>query len=121
MGVSTDAILFYGFTFYDQDAGAPEGFEHLEAADKDARMFHNWSTDSKHVEIGTHCSNGSPMHFVCVKEPGWVARRGYAVEVDPEAVSAMTRPLWDMQIKMFCEEHNIPFQQPKWFLASYWG
>lgn len=121
MGVSTDAILFYGFTFYDQDSGAPEGFEHLEGAAEDAWTFHNWSTDSKYVEIDTHCSNGSPMYFVSVKKPGWVAWRGRAVEIDPAVMGDAAQRLWDLQIKEFCEEHNIPYQQPKWFLASYWG
>lgn len=69
------------------------------------------------IELITHCSGEYPMDIVAVKGTTTKAWGGEpkeisGFEVDPKKLEAAAE---------FCRQHGIPFENPKWLLASYWG
>jgi len=149
MSVSTDGILFFGFTFHEEDADSenlstkPAWFEidweefyvtkkgltkpsekyppnrdpELEAAwDK----YYTAKRDMLKAEpctVAFHGGEGCWALFVTVKGGYLRASRGY-----PKKVTMFTgSPSWFEQIKTFCQIMEIDFQEPAWYLASYWG
>jgi hypothetical protein len=146
MSVSTDGILFFGFTFHDVEDSTTEpppwledtgGWEEVYAAKKglikpvgndyEDPVFKKASEDYWHAkreilkkepcEIGYHGGEGCMACFVTVKAGHQSASRGY-----PEEVTMLPgSPSWFEQIKAFCAFMEIDFQTPKWYLASYWG
>lgn len=112
MGVSTNAILFYGIDLGGED---PDIEDIVYDSEKGEYI------DSKFVGVGKHCSGSYPMHYVYIKASRITACRGY-----PEVIHggntkrSSGNPWWDMQIKTFCEEHNLPYEEPRWLLCSYW-
>lgn len=123
MGQSTDAYLYFGFDFYDAESGlgsAPEW--------GDDRDWASWAYAEKlpqetkdklkelNIEIDCHCSGDYPVYFICTKESFTRAWRGYPKEAKMDAgENAIGR------IGHACELLGIEFQEPKWWLASYWG
>lgn len=68
------------------------------------------------IEIVRHCSGDYPMFIVGVPGTLTTAHRGSpepitTLEVDPQRVEAA---------RAFCAEHDIPFEDPAWLLASMW-
>lgn len=115
MGQSTDAILYYGFELLSDGNYSMEEEEHI--IELQAKF---WDIDKHGVLIGRHCSYEHPMYYIC----GYNLRaaRGYPEEVLSDVMKDNTRMLdWRKNIEVFCKEHNIPFQEPKWMLVSYWG
>lgn len=134
MGVSTNAILFYGLLLPggDDDEGDIDSAVAIEdwidewQEEYLKRKNLDWKNDYSiqstmmedcPVEIGWHCSGDYPMHYLSPKDAGKSASRGY-----PEVVDSLeVKPEWDGQIKEFCEVMGIRYSQPKWYLVSYWG
>jgi hypothetical protein len=116
MGQSTDAILFYGYTWQDEDEGNLLDWWYEEA----------WNKESP-IEIGTHCSAEYEIPYMFVKESESTARRGYPVQIDPDNVASMTSGKcsdWNKQLDQFIEDNDIDLtatEGPGWFLVSYWG
>lgn len=117
MGTSTNAYLYYGFDILDREGG----IDLLEEQEKFEDM-HEYEILSKlgkettaKVEIDAHCHHEYPILFVSTKT--YTAWRGESTSIDSFEID----PSWDEEIRKFCEQWNIPFQQPKWRLASYWG
>ena len=123
MGVSTDAILFYGFPV---DDGGPN-HEIICGSDLDAddeldedeiwrRKFALppevavWQHQDKYpVTVGTHCSGDCPLHYVAVKKSEITASRGY-----PEEIKSLdVNPKWDRQLLEFCKVWGL--KPPKKF------
>ena len=101
--------------------GAPEGHEHLEAAAEDDE-FYRWCKEDADISIASHQHHDCRVFFVCAAEANFSAYRGDPTEIPTVALGNDTqRAAWDAKIKAFCEVYNIPYQQPKWWLASYWG
>lgn len=149
MSTSTDAILFYGYAFEEEDhapwpsdRGADvddddeeEGWEDRWArlngieqpeGEYDQKKYGAYLdkrfklTKACGVEIDTHCSGDVPMYLVAVVGSKLVASRGYPEKVPELAVGAD----WDEKLHAFMEKMSIKRprgQKPAWRLVSYWG
>jgi hypothetical protein len=135
MGVSTDAILFYGLCWDDEvELGEASDFEtnhfDIDASDNWEEVYrlrthrtldykdpnYEWS-DKWPVAISHHCSGDYPMPYVAVQASEVRAWRG-----SPKEVTSLRVPqIWDQQLREFCSIMKIEWQQPKWWLVSYWG
>lgn len=118
MGQATDAILYYGFELFGEE---DHGDYSKDAVDYIIELQDKfWNIDKHGVVIGRHCSYEYPMYYIC----GYRLRaaRGYPEEVPFDIMNDSTK-MSDCRknIETFCKEHNIPFQEPKWMLVSYWG
>jgi hypothetical protein len=138
MGVSTDAILFWGITFEegadyldDIDDRAEEAEEEDEAREvprpEDRGDIRSpeweewrgrfWAWKKEQPTVGRHCSGDYPMYYVTVGGSERRASRGSAVEV----TSLEVEPGWGPKLKAYCERLGLPWSEPKWWLVSYWG
>lgn len=146
MGVSTDAILAFGFDLGDEDDGTlAERFSAEE--DGDDFDFDDWiakqagaiypaghaGIDSPEyvsysekrnaalaacpVEVITHCSYDYPMHFLALRGTEARAWRGHPRSVQTEP----PQPERISAMRAFCEEHGIEWQEPQWHIFSMWG
>lgn len=145
MGQSTNAILAFGFDLGEEIPGS------LMAQDEDGSLLFDWQyfvnkengivnpfsseptpkdvyekyfaqqakgLKEYPVAIKEHCFGESPMYFLAVNGTISVATRGY-----PQMVSPNTE-ITDHQIKAlkkFCKTHDIEWQEPAWYIFSYWG
>jgi hypothetical protein len=139
MGVSTDAILFYGYV-WDEETSAPwtigkdgDG-EYSDEDDEDwekryARL-NGVATDYASrrqiveecpVKVDTHCHSDAPMPFVCIKSSYICNSRGDMTRLNPEQFEVEEE--WDDQLKKFCKLMGIPIpaEGPGWYMVSYWG
>jgi hypothetical protein len=143
MGQSTDAILFWGFHAdegeWDEFIGDEEGDSNWEAAyaakkgepapaveydTEENKALHSahWEREHKLIaaepcEVDSHCSGDCPMPFVCVKASKTTAWRG-----DPKEIASLAvGPTWESELRGFCALMGIPWQEPKWWLASDWN
>lgn len=162
MGVSTDAYLYFGFDFHDNEGDVQcewmdeygddweefyidklglkddsgfwteegnyafeKGTPEYKAADKKRDKWHdkkmaviNKLTKDGTIGIYHHCHHDYPVWFVHVHYHS--ASRGYPMEINPSTNMKIDKK--DIKLlKQFCEELEIEYQEPKWFLASYWG
>jgi hypothetical protein len=144
MGVTTDAILFFGI-----DLGEDEGEfawldseKDLDASDyiaekmgvprPDCEYSGNeqlysayWKKKREIMEqlgcdIDYHCTSELPLYYVYLTDFIITANRGY-----PEKVSQVTVRYPSEEniekLKRFCELCDIDWEQPSWHLASYWS
>lgn len=115
MGVSTDGILFYGFEVYSEDCGLNKLGVFSE--DLETEEYLDEITSGSSVGYGSHYSNSYPIYYLCTRQIS--VRRGAVKEVD---VSEFTNLDADRALlKDFCTKHNIEWEEPKLYLASYWG
>ena len=128
MGVSTDAYLFFGFDFFAPASGKGNSPQWREEGD-DRFYWSEWASSRQlreqgisdkleklNIYIGSHCSSDFPIWFICTEESYVCAWRGYPKEAKMEAgENAVAR------LKEACELLGIEFEEPKWWLASYWG
>jgi hypothetical protein len=138
MGVNTDAILFYGFhageNEWDELIGEGDWQDVLATAsghpppsapfsdDTQDEHLAFWRmkksiADAEPCDIDFHCSGSAPMPFVCVKASRTTSARGDANEIKSLAVD----PTWDEALQIFTKKMGIPWQQPRWWLVSYWS
>lgn len=135
MGQSTDAILFYGILFEDEDeapefmreAGYDDWWEFLEAESglplygEAGHSFeaHQEYREKQPVDLIQHCSGDYPMYGLCVRGSEVTARRGYPISLEdglPEISNDQEQAFFH-----WCEKHNIKLQDPKWILCSNWN
>lgn len=140
MGVSTNAILFYGVHFeegtefpwdegddndvdgwYAEKMGVPrpEGEYNEKAYDK-YRDERRPLLDKMGVEVGSHCSDKCPMPYISVRGTEVLACRGYPEEIDPKKL-VQPSPKQIQALKDFLELAGLEWEEPKWWLVSYWG
>jgi hypothetical protein len=142
MGVSTDAILFWGFSGGEDEEGESwyraELREDWEAvyADKvgmcppdaaydpaNSEVWRGYWREKRAViaaggvEIDQHCSSEHPIPFVAITASVIRASRGQMKPVAPLAAGGD----WAEKLRAFCDLLGIPWQEPSWWLASYWG
>jgi hypothetical protein len=140
MGVSTDAILFYGLEFGEEDpfGDGEERYEAEEAWNKEhgpkrpdsddyqgaeweawRKERDAWNKTGVGINAGRHCSGEYPMYYIALKAHEYTAWRGTAIKIDP----AKLEPTQEQEdaLQEFCEKHNIKCENPGWFLVSYWG
>ena len=147
MGVSTDAILAYGFDLgEEEDQSMAERFG-AQVEDGESFDFEDWvagrsgavypaghgGIDSPEyrayaakrdaaiaacpVEMVMHCSYDYPMYFLAIRGTESRARRGY-----PQAVVAgEVAPELVASARAFCEAHGIDWKEPAWHIFSMWG
>lgn len=146
MGVSTDAILAFGFNLVDEgdDKTLAERFGAEDEGDFD---FEEWlaeragavypenhsGIDSPEyqaysqarraaiaacpVEIILHCSYDYPMYFLALRGSQKRANRGYPQAITTEAPSQERIAA----MRALCEQHGIDWQEPSWHIFSLWG
>ena len=121
MGVSTDAIVFYGL-LVDDDSPAFEKLSHYEETEAEEQnplggiVYTGHAIDG--VTIVTHCSDGSPMFAVAIADSVVTAWRGHPRPLQPVLPSHAGS---DAKLRAFCEKHGITWREPSWLLVSYWG
>lgn len=143
MGISTNAILAYGFDLGEE---LPDS---LMTADQDYFNFDEWHRavmfsepepdyDTQYedwkawdaraqtalraypVDIITHCSDSYPMYFLCIRGTNVTAYRGDSTPIDKGfVVPDVDEKL--AAIEAFCKEHGIEPQSIGWHLFSYYG
>lgn len=112
MGVSTNAILFYGVEL-------EEGEITGEDLDEKGLDF-LWSGNESGIGWGTHCASEYPIYFIATKEI--TVSRGDCIDVDQDLL--LVEGSWRQKIIDFCKEYDLPVaegQEPGWRLCSYWG
>ena len=138
MGTNTDAILFYGFH---ADEGAWDEFigendwedKFVEVSGRPAPKAEfsddtkgdyvsYWKmkkafVDAEPCQVDFHCSGSAAMPYACVKASKTVAWRGNPIQISSLAVD----PTWDEALQTFAKKMGIPWQEPRWWLVSYWG
>jgi len=117
MGVSTNAIIFYGIDLGEYD-------EEAIYDDKKGEYI-----DSEFVGVDMHCSCSYPMHYIYIKGSRIIASRGYPVVLDEKPLmpavgfkvyAEIEWGEWNVLIEAFCKEHNLPYKEPQWLLCSMW-
>lgn len=131
MGVSSDGLLLFGFSVGDDDK-PPDWLFDPEDEDADALEFDDFVCgisdlpadapyearkafiDACPAELVLYCSYDYPMYVLTVRGTTKRAYRGDLNEVgdltvEPERIAAF---------KAWCETNDIPYEEPKWFLAS---
>lgn len=125
MGVSTNAYLIFGFPVGDEDQ-KPDWLDEDEEFDdyvcRNLSVNASWEERSSVInacpaQLEYHCSGDYPMYVLAVRGFGYSAWRGdltevTSLDVDPEKIAAF---------KAWCEENEIPYEEPKWFLCSYYS
>lgn len=110
MSTSTDAILCFAL-----DPQWEEGEEPWKDYDYEEWIEEKFGKDSA-IEIVLHCSGDAPMYLIAAKESVTTARRG-----SPRIISDLeVQSTWRSALRKVSRELKIP-DEPKWFLASYWG
>lgn len=134
MGVSTDAILCFGFTLDDDDgAWLPRFLEERGADDLENLILGDWKTrqsipleerkrrlEECPIDLVTHCHAESPMWIVAVRGTTMYASGGCPTVVyfcDPNILSEEKV----IAARKFCKQIGIEWKEPRWLLASYWG
>jgi hypothetical protein len=119
MGISTDAILYFGLEAGDEDNLPPA----LEASLQDDDIeLDEWlearMKDEPLLELSTHCCGEFPMYYVCVKRLHYTADRG-----NPEDIPfSLGLPTEDevAALGRVRKALGIPeYELNKWRLASY--
>lgn len=140
MGVSTDAIIAFGF---DLGEDLPDAWAEIEEFDFDElradelglqKPEHrdykkDWPEYWKKktailpthaADLIYHCSGEYPMHFLAVNGTNIRASRG-SPEALPSDLMTSLAPKKIAALREFCQRHNIEWQEPAWYLFSYWG
>lgn len=136
MSVSTDGMLFFGIVygegdvenFYDATAEwnrshqptQPQGLDYSPPEwDAWRKLNRAWERNGNKIEQGNYCSGEYPMYYVALSRHHRQASRGDPLQVDPMKLIVTEH---DVQIlREFCEKAGLPWKDPKWWLASYWG
>lgn len=148
MGVSTDAILFWGLCFdeenvypWNQGNDDPDDEEEFDPDKRyaaavgikephpeyhkqdDADWTQYWDKQRKAVkaagcDVGYHCSDECSMYYVCVSDSETKAYRG-----SPKEIKSLDVPdKWREMLADYCKKMGIKTKQkPRWWLVSYWG
>lgn len=143
MGISTNAVLFYGYcwskeqyaTGYPYDDNPNEDWEDRYARLKglarpatgpyqDFSAFYAAKRDllkEAGCMISAHCSNSCLIPYVAITKSVKVASRGNPVKLNGIILGYETG--WDTRLGDFCTimQINLDGMTPDWFLVSYWG
>lgn len=144
MGVSTNAILAFGFDLgeewpeglatpdNDEESGESNWIDFLNSISgltepettnyKDPAWPAHWAAQRAFekaypVTVEEHCSGESPMYFLALRGSVTSARRGYPTAIETPIVAAEQ---WQA-LKTFCDTYGIPWQEPKWHIFSMWN
>lgn len=142
MGVSTDAIIAFGFDlgeetpsflkpngddessiefeeFVTNEAGInyPDGFRYGTPEYTAYSEARDAALKACPVDVVMHCSYDYPMYFLAVRGTEVNASRGNPKKVEQQqidftAVGAM---------REWCKNHGVEWQEPAWHIFSMWG
>jgi hypothetical protein len=127
MGVSTDAILFYGLTIdddselHEQILSDRDGGEDGDPVPGTLAWLWYMGDEVEGCTIAAHCSREYPLFYIAVEASRIVAWRGRPMDVTSYIESLEAGPDWDAMLKAFCARFGVPWEEPKWWLVSYWG
>lgn len=151
MGTSTDAILFYGICWdeedhrwnwrpwvsFDMDDEEVAEASPLPVADRidpddDETTDQEWVDERvTGVTVGEHCCASAPMGFVAITESVTEASRGNPVRVGgmdrSEAAQEDDAESWERALREFCRvayyDYDGLMREGKigWFLVSWWS
>ena len=144
MGVSTDAILAFGFDlgledeppaflqqegedapsldfeeFIQQEAGIqyPHGFGYGTPEYDAYYQAKKAAIEACPVDLIMHCSHEYPMYFLAVRGTESKAYRGSPTKVE----AAPIEPAQVQAMREWCGAHGIEWQEPAWHIFSMWG
>lgn len=122
MGVSTDAILAFGFDIGESWEDSFETFfgEAFLGDDNEVDMHEldsELEAEGAPIELVQHCHVDNPMWVVAVRGTVTTAWRGYpkrieGLTVDAEKVEAA---------KEYAQKRGWTWQEPQWLLVSNWS
>ena len=130
MGLSTDAILFYGFEVeegYEFPWDDPEGCDEIEdwwmklhgdATEEEKYGFQYVKRNPLPIEVIYHCSCEYPMYGLAIPKTSMTASRGY-----PISFNELPYPSTEQMVELleFCDKCGI--EKPEklsWVLCSQW-
>lgn len=134
MGVSSDGMLYFGFTVGSTEDEPPEW---LLDADNEIIDFDDFVCkleglpesasyeerklilDSCPVELNVYCSYDYPMYILSPKGCHIRVSRGYTEEISEEILKVDASKI--EALKKWCEQNNIKYEEPKWLLCSMMG
>ena len=115
MGLSTDAILFYGILLEEGDLDKLRE-EEGGYVGRDHELLHD---DTSPCHLGVHCSYNHPEYFLCVTASERLAKRGDAQNVTRTlTITNIKKQMWDRELERFCKKASLVYEQPQWFIAS---
>lgn len=144
---STDAILFYGICWDEEDhrwnwrpyihpdmddaevaeASPIPVSERIEEGD-DETPDQEWVDDRvPGLIVGEHCCASSPMGYIAIAESEQVASRGYPARVGNVDLPDLVRMGYEDTLRKFCEvahyDYGALMRAGKigWFLVSWWS
>lgn len=143
MGVSTDAILAFGFDLGLEDEkpaflqiegdDAPEDFDDFIGREAGIVYPHGSgypspeytaysvakkaALDACPVELIAHCSHEYPMYFLAVRGTETKAWRGSPQKVETLAIDDAKV----QAMREWCVAHGVEWQEPAWHIFSMWG
>jgi len=140
MGTSTDAMLYFGIECGDEDPFGGKDIDGYDAqeqwnnehgparpANDDYRgpewaawrkAKEHWEETGDGIEVGYHCSGEYPMYYIALKAKHLRAWRGSPKEVPVDYLAVSAEQIGILHA--FFEKHDVPWEEPKWRLASYW-
>jgi hypothetical protein len=151
MGQSTNAVVFYGYCWDDEDAefgtdmdetvkailaergysdpweARPESIDYRAYMAANQAEFDDYRTaeDAVRVELGvdwgTHCHHECSMPYLFVRDTDTTAHRGF-----PRPLTSLdVDPAWKGKLDAFLVSQDIEppegENQPGWWVASWWG
>lgn len=137
MGMSTDALLWYGYCWDDEVDLMPEdkdgdrrdwgevylermGLNHDGDSPDERYLKRSAALEAAGVLIDSHCSSEYPIPLVAIASTKVRAWRGH-----PKSITSLeVRPEWEGMLAEFCRVMGITppeGQKPQWWLASDMG
>lgn len=120
MGVSTDAVHFYGVPI-DADSEAHEIVHDWLNSDEIDGEPKDWFKQRgiNGVTVGYHCSDNYVMYYLAIAESEVTAYRGSPMRVGVDMGS--TRG-WDVRLRHALQAIGITVDKPfDWWIASWWS
>jgi len=123
-----EEVLAAAYGYVEPASGSDALWEAYQADRDSAEKLEAWRTARRAeqalkdslvpVEVIQYCSNEYPMHALAVKGGSYSVARG---SVERLGQSLVADPEWREVLRDACERLGIPFEEPEWLLASYWG
>ena len=127
MGVSTDAMLCYGFEVEEGSEDhrlveqAMYGYDNYEGNNHAEKARLKALSDGVDERIVTHCSDECRMYIVCAKGSDTLAWRGSPKEINVDELADRFMGPYERDIRGTCDLLGITFKPCSWLLCSYWG
>ena len=129
MGVSSDAMLYFGFRVGGEDE-LPEWMGEHKHFDDFILVKEGLPVDLPYekrapvikkcpAELQLYCAYEYPMYVLAVRGSEHKVYRGDIKEISPADLEV--HPDKIVAFKAWCESADIPYETPKWLLCSMYG